>query len=248
MKKFHLLFFAVVSALLIGYIEFRLPVTVGAQGRDAVYQRLAVTGVVKLEAFRGQISAFNGACPSGWTELTELRGRFIVGLVDGGTLAQSVGDALTNGELRRGGTSHSGPSYTRPSLSENFSVSYTRPSVDYERPSVDYTRPTVSHDHLHNFTDKYRNFDSGTAASGTQGIVEVDDLNYSAATTYAHTAAPSLSGGSVSISGGDAEISGGGASLSGSITFSRGSMSGGGASNKLPPAPYLQLRYCEYQP
>ena len=50
---------------------------------------------------RGQIAAFNAACPCpGWNEMTDLQGRFIVGLVSGGTLAQSVGDALTNGELR----------------------------------------------------------------------------------------------------------------------------------------------------
>ena len=78
-----LLGFALV-ALAVGYIELRLPQPVGAQGRDAVYRRLSVTGEVRLEAFRGQIAAFNGACPADWDEMTELQGRFIVGLVSGG--------------------------------------------------------------------------------------------------------------------------------------------------------------------
>ena len=99
-------------ALAFGYIELRLPSPVAAQGQDAVFQRLAVTGTAKLESFRGQISAFNSACPADWDELTALRGRVIVGLVDGGTLAQSVGTALTNGESRRGGTKHPGPYFS----------------------------------------------------------------------------------------------------------------------------------------
>ena len=94
-----LLGFALV-ALAVGYVEMRLPSPASAQGRDAVYERLAVTGAVKLEAFRGQIAAFNGACPAGWDEMTELQGRFIVGLVSGGTLGESVGTALTNGEVQ----------------------------------------------------------------------------------------------------------------------------------------------------
>ena len=62
MKIKALLGFALI-ALAVGYIELRLPPPVAAQGRDAVYQRLAVTGAVKLEAFRGQIAAFNGRLP-----------------------------------------------------------------------------------------------------------------------------------------------------------------------------------------
>jgi hypothetical protein len=40
------------------------------------------------------------ACPVGWAELAAAQGRYIVGLPVGGTLAQSVGTALTNGENR----------------------------------------------------------------------------------------------------------------------------------------------------
>ena len=44
----------------------------------------------------GMIAAFNAACPSGWTELTAARGRVIVGVPASGTLAGTVGTALTD--------------------------------------------------------------------------------------------------------------------------------------------------------
>ncbi len=50
---------------------------------------------------KGTIAFFNlSACPSGWAEKTELKGRYPVGLPNSGTLGQSVGTALTNGENR----------------------------------------------------------------------------------------------------------------------------------------------------
>lgn len=49
----------------------------------------------------GAVSFFNlAACPTGWTELTEARGRYIVGLPAGGVLAGTAGTALTNLENR----------------------------------------------------------------------------------------------------------------------------------------------------
>jgi hypothetical protein len=44
----------------------------------------------------GLIAAFNAACPSGWTEFTAARGRVVVGVPSGGTLAGTVGTALTD--------------------------------------------------------------------------------------------------------------------------------------------------------
>jgi hypothetical protein len=41
-----------------------------------------------------------GVCPSGWTEYTSLRGRYVVGLVSGGTNEGTSGTALTNLEAR----------------------------------------------------------------------------------------------------------------------------------------------------
>lgn len=48
----------------------------------------------------GLIAAFNGACPSGWTEFASAQGRMIVGLPSGGTLAGTVGTAMTDLENR----------------------------------------------------------------------------------------------------------------------------------------------------
>lgn len=42
------------------------------------------------------IALFDGPCPTGWTEYTASRGRAIVGLPSGGTLAGTVGSALTD--------------------------------------------------------------------------------------------------------------------------------------------------------
>ena len=49
MKKHRvLLFVAGLAALIVGYIELRLPMPVVAQGRDAVFGRLAVTGGARI--------------------------------------------------------------------------------------------------------------------------------------------------------------------------------------------------------
>jgi subtilisin-like proprotein convertase family protein len=50
---------------------------------------------------KGAVMAFNlSACPTGWSELTAARGRYVVGLPPGGTLAAAVGTSLSNGENR----------------------------------------------------------------------------------------------------------------------------------------------------
>ncbi len=50
---------------------------------------------------KGTISFFNlSACPDGWAEKTELKGRYPLGLPSSGTLGQSVGASLINGENR----------------------------------------------------------------------------------------------------------------------------------------------------
>lgn len=49
----------------------------------------------------GAVMFFNlGACPSGWDEFTQARGRYLVGLPAGGSLASQVGTALSNLENR----------------------------------------------------------------------------------------------------------------------------------------------------
>lgn len=49
----------------------------------------------------GAVMHFNLAtCPTGWTELTVARGRYLVALPSGGTLGLTAGSALSNGEDR----------------------------------------------------------------------------------------------------------------------------------------------------
>ena len=60
MRSKALLGFALI-ALAVGYIELRLPEPVAAQGRDAVYERLAVTGALKS----GSLAVTNAASIGG---------------------------------------------------------------------------------------------------------------------------------------------------------------------------------------
>ena len=48
----------------------------------------------------GLIAYMAGSCPSGWTEYTAARGRYVVGVPSGGTVAGTQGTALTNQENR----------------------------------------------------------------------------------------------------------------------------------------------------
>ena len=94
----------------------------------------------------GAIMFFNlASCPSGWTELTAARGRYLVGLTSGGTLAGTAGTALTNLENRavvavlavvdqEVASNGSGSGVTHCVLSANFSVgsvAYTIRHVSY---------------------------------------------------------------------------------------------------------------------
>ena len=94
-KSYPLLFAAGLVALIVGYIELRLPVTVGAQGRDAVYERLAVTGVLSWRLFEDGSLTFDDDRPAlpAATEMHRKRGdvlaRRLVSL--GGTLAVRFG-------------------------------------------------------------------------------------------------------------------------------------------------------------
>ncbi len=124
----------------------------------------------------GGIIFQTGECWAGWAEYTPARGRYVVGLVSGGTDAGTVGTALGDRESRATGAHSHGSgtlaaSYTRPTASytrptvrytrptagywrptANYTrptVNYTRPSVNYTRPTAHYTRPTVNHQHTH---------------------------------------------------------------------------------------------------
>ena len=174
------------------------------------------------------------ACPTGYAEYATAQGRYVVGLPQNGTLAGTSGTALANLQVRRGGTSHAGPSLSTISVSDDFAVTYTR--------------PTVTHAHTH----IYHRERVVTGATGTligQGSARLLGDNPQ---TTGVSAAPvvsgggvSLAGGGVSLSGGGVSLAGGGASLSGGISLSGGQISGGSASNQPPPAPYVQLLACQ---
>jgi len=48
----------------------------------------------------GMIMAWAGACPSGWSEYTAARGRYVVGVPVGGTIEAAIGTVLSNQENR----------------------------------------------------------------------------------------------------------------------------------------------------
>jgi hypothetical protein len=80
-------------------------------GAGSVICEVDDTGVSDSGPPAGAVSFFNlSACPSGWTELTAAKGRYLVGLPSGGTLSSAVGTALTNGENRPVGQHNHGVS------------------------------------------------------------------------------------------------------------------------------------------
>lgn len=106
----------------------------------------------------GLIAAFNGACPSTWTEVTGAQGRIIVGLPSGGTLAGTVGTAYTDqqnksvtptftgsalpththtftGDSLSGGTRKGGTSNPASIIENNAAVTGTNASVSAGTPS-----------------------------------------------------------------------------------------------------------------
>jgi hypothetical protein len=68
----------------------------------AVFLELAMRGTAAWSPIpTGAVMFFNlPACPSGWTELVQGRGRYVVGVPGGGTLLGTAGTALTNVEDR----------------------------------------------------------------------------------------------------------------------------------------------------
>jgi hypothetical protein len=75
--------------------------------------RIIVAGAVALTCFArvnfypkaakapaGMVAAIAGACPSGWSEYTAARGRYVVGVPAGGAVEATVGTELSNMENR----------------------------------------------------------------------------------------------------------------------------------------------------
>jgi hypothetical protein len=82
-----------------GNINVASGVTIDGVDISAVLATAAAAGIPA-----GGIVPFNlASCPTGWTEYTAARGRYVVGLVSGATLAATVGTALTSAENRAAG-------------------------------------------------------------------------------------------------------------------------------------------------
>lgn len=202
----------------------------------------------------GGIIFQTGECWAGWAEYTPARGRYVVGLVSGGTDAGTVGTALGDRESRATGAHSHGSgtlsaSYTRPTASYTRptvrytrptagywrptasytrpTANYTRPTVRYTRPTADYTRPTVNHQHTHG----YEGFGTAVSVDGGNDAAGRRFGSRADYTTSGQSAGPRVSGGGVSLSGGGVRLSGGGVSLSGGgVTLTGGDvrLSGGG--------------------
>lgn len=133
------------------------------------------------------------SCPTGWTELTAGRGRFLVGLPSGGTLAGTVGTALTNLEDR----THT---HSFTPAGSNSAPAFTGTGGTTGSGGVDHTHAGPSHTHTISGADGGNYWMTGqgvwtTNASGTG--------NTSGASAYSHThsftpagsvAAPTFSG------------------------------------------------------
>ena len=71
------------------------------------------------------------SCPSGWTELVNAQGRYLVGLPGGGTLNGEVGQVLTNLENRAVG--QHGHNITDPAHSHTYSGIWGGSSMPYNQ-------------------------------------------------------------------------------------------------------------------
>ncbi len=105
-------------------VQGRVKIADGTQGDNKVLTSDA-NGLATWQSAAvpsGFVGFFNlASCPNGWTELTSARGRYLVGLPSGGTLASTAGTALTNLENRAvGAHAHT---VTDPGHSHTYSSS-----------------------------------------------------------------------------------------------------------------------------
>lgn len=97
--KNNLLSLSVFIILMISGIVLANNVIVN-EGNFKVEGNLTVDGATNIIP-SGAIMHFNlTSCPTGWSELTSARGRYIVGLNNNGTLGAATGTALNNSENR----------------------------------------------------------------------------------------------------------------------------------------------------
>ncbi len=93
---------------------------------DGTTQATATSGAIPS----GAVMFFNlASCPTSWTALTTAQGRYLVGLPSGGTLAGTIGTALSNLENRAVGL-HSHTYTVRPNSNVNIGSGSTNIYID----------------------------------------------------------------------------------------------------------------------
>jgi len=121
----------------------------------------------------------SGTCPGGWAEETTLRGRYVVGLVSGGTNGATVGTALTNTENRATGQhNHTGstsitltnPTHTHGITEPSGGTGHAHPSTK-ATPDGSEINSGSGGDLLTNMTSTIGSASTGvTINSGTTGL------------------------------------------------------------------------------
>ena len=116
-------------------VSGQVKITGGTPGAGEVLTSDA-TGLATWEAPSSVPSGFVGffdlaSCPSGWTDLVNAQGRYLVGLPGGGTLNGEVGQVLTNLENRAVG--QHGHNITDPAHSHTYSGIWGGSSMPYNQ-------------------------------------------------------------------------------------------------------------------
>ena len=117
----------------------QVKITGGTPGAGEVLTSDA-TGLATWETPSSVPSGFVGffdlaSCPSGWTDLVNAQGRYLVGLPGGGTLNGEVGQVLTNLENRAVG--QHGHNITDPAHSHTYSGIWGGSSMPYNQQGGD---------------------------------------------------------------------------------------------------------------
>ncbi len=183
----------------------------------------------------GAVVFMDGACASGYSEFTTARGRYIVGMPNGGTLDGTVGSALTN--LQNPTHTHSVPALSVPALSI---PALTFAGVHFQTTTAGGTTSSDGA-HTHGFSGTT---DISPSFAGTQAGSDI------AASTSGHSHDFSGTTGSSgahthTFPGVNAEgtTSGGSTSTGSTGTGSTGTGTSGASAGT--DAPYIQLRACK---
>ena len=176
------------------------------------------------------------ACPSGWTGYAAGEGRYLVGLVAGGTAAGTVGTALSDQEDRRVGRHN----HTFGGSSHNHTFSGSAHDHGYASSGSHAHTITVS-GHTHTYSSRTATYTSFEGAGGVPDVTAVRLITAAAATTGSTTPTATAASATVNLSGTTAATTGSG---SVSSTTAGGSVGRTGDTTGTN-APYVQLRLCQ---